>query len=77
MYLRELRQVGTIGRYFCGFACFVGYRKCKYVYDFLYGEMFSRAKIFLLSLFMKRRVKKVKKTAKTLKVTINGIKHFV
>ena len=39
--------------------------------------MFSRAKIFILSLFLKRRIRKVKKVAKTMKVTLNGLLHFV
>lgn len=39
--------------------------------------MFSRAKIFILSLFLKRRIRKVKRMAKKMKVELSGMMHFV
>lgn len=76
-YMGKIRQVQVMSRYVVGFGVGIEYKKFKYVYDFLYGEMFSRAKIFILSLFMKRRAKKVKKTAKNMKIIINGSLHFI
>lgn len=76
-YFNELKQVKVINRYFKTYIRLHDFKKSLYIYNFLYGKMFSKAKIFLLSLFLKRRIKKIKRVARKMKVSFNGILHFV
>lgn len=55
----------------------IEYEKMSYVYNFLHGQMLSRAKVFILSIFMRRRIKKVKRSIMKVKVNFKGILHLL
>ncbi len=76
-HMGKLNQVKVINNYMQALVTKIHFEKAVYVYNFLYGQMISKAKIFILSLFIKRRIKKIKKTVKNEKIMYRGIMHYV